>query len=429
MLRTLESLVLLVRVAHKSLVILLKLVLFFIFLSCIFFQICVNGLPDESVLMMRDKNLEVNIFFNGSYIWEAVEKINAIHLNPNVDILARLRYFAIGNHSIELDMLKTVFALADSDILSKTDRLSFTLYPKGNFTFIQTWKFKNYVGSSDFGIVSGIYQVRYDLYYRVDGHSRVLKSVPFYVRFSGNPITSVVGAASTVAVATAGISTFGLVNSMRKSIQLEVDRSIESTKVSPTEKLMGYYKGKSYKSVQDEVSKVAFGYATKLSRGVKCPQCDKDWPEDHIVCPNCNLTWEEAQELYSRSLMVKSLNACKELVNSVSGMSLGNIANDLGEGITPTADIISVLTFSGLTLVQPRVANSWRKKTRNLVFAGIRTSIFSLFWIQACGIDVISLTMLIIALLSGILLSMLVNLVLGNNIKEKVKTFWEKNYR
>jgi len=390
-------------------------------------QISVNGQPDESALTIKDENLEVNIVFNGSYIGEAAEKFNAIQLNPNVDILARLRYFGIGNHSIELDVIKTVFALAETDILSKTDRLDFTLYPGSNFSFIQTWKFRNYVGSSDFGIVSGIYQVRYDLHYKLDGNSRVLKTVPFYVRFSGNPITSVVGASSTVAVATAGISTLGLVNSMRKSIQLEVDRSIESTKVSPTEKLMGYYKGKSYKSVQDEVSKAAFGYATKSWRGVKCPQCENDWPEDHEACPNCNMSREEALALYSKSLMNKSLNACKEVVDSVSGMSLSSIANNLGEGITPTTDIISVLTFSGLTLVQPRVAKSWRKKTRNLVFAGVRTTIFSLFWIQACGIEVISLTMLIIALLSGMLLPMLINTVLGNNIKEKVKIFWEKN--
>jgi hypothetical protein len=413
------------RDVRENSLVLLKLALSLLFLSCILIPIRVNGLPDESILTIKDENLEVNIIFNGSSIGEAVEKNNAILLNPDVDILARLEYLGIGNSSIELDKLKTVFALAETDALSKTDILDFTLYPRSNFTFIQTWEFKNYIGTDDIGIISGIYQVRYDLHYEVDGHSKVLRTVPFYVRFSGNPITSVVGAASTVAVATAGISTLGLANTMRKSIQQEVDRSIESTKVSPTEKLMGYYKGKSYKSVQNEVSNAAFGYATKLWRGDKCPQCDMDWPEGQEACPNCSLTREEAQELYSKSLVNKSLNACKEVVDSVSGLSLSSIADSLGEGVTPTTSIISVLTFSGLTLVQPRVAKSWKKKTRNLVFSGVRTTLFSLLWIQACGVDVISLTILVLTLLSGMLLPMLISMVLGNNIKEKVKNFWE----
>ena len=411
--------------ARKFVVPFFGLILIFIILLCTFIQISVIGLPDQSVLTIKDENFEVFIDFDGINIREAAEESNAILLDPDVDVLARLEYLVVGNYSIEVDKLKTVFSLADFDAWSKIDRLDFTLYPGGNFTFVQTWKFKNYIGSRNIGIVSGIYQVRYDLYYRVEGYSKVIKSVPFYVRFSGNPITSVFGVAATVGVAHAGISILGLVNSMRKSIQLEVDRSIESTKVSPTKKLMGYYKGKSYKSVQDEVSNVAFRYATKLWRGDKCPQCGTDWPEGHKACPSCHLTLEEAQELYSKLLRDKSLNACREVVDSVSGLSLSSIANNLGEGVTPTTDIISVLTFSGLALVQPRVAKSWGKKTGSLVFTGLRTTVFSLFWVQACGVEEISLTMLVIAVISGTLLPMLIGKVLGNNIKEKAKIFWE----
>jgi hypothetical protein len=212
---------------------------------------------------------------------------------------------------------------------------------------------------------------------------------------------------------------------MVKSVQLEVEKSIENTNISPTDKLVGYYKGKSYKMVQDEVSNAAFRFAAKLWKGDKCLQCGEDWPEGYESCPSCNISLEEAQKIYSKSLGEKSLNASKEVVDSVSGLSLKGIADSLGEGVIPTTSIVSVLTFSGLTLLQPRVSKSWKMRTRKIIFTGLRTTLFSLFWIQACGIGTVSLYMLVIAILSGLLLPILISRILGNNINDRIKKFWE----
>jgi hypothetical protein len=401
----------------------MRFLLIFIFL-CIFFNYYVIGLPDQLVLAFHDDDFDVLINFDGKNVLDSLDESDAISLDPDVDVLARLEYLVESNRSVEVEKLKTVFSLADVDAVSKTNELGFTLSPGENFTFIQTWKFKNYVWFRNIGLISGVYRVRYDLYYSSNGVSKVLKGIPFYVRFSGNPITSVFGAMATIALTQAGVSLLGLVNSMRKSIEMEVNKAIESTKVSPTEKLKGYYKGMSYRKVQNEVSKIAYGHATNLLRGDQCPQCGTKWLEDQDKCINCQLTLEEARDIYSKSLGDRSLKASKEVVDSVSGLSLSNIAHRLGEGVVPTTSIISVLIFSGLAIAQPRVAKSWAVKTRKLVFTGLRTTLFSLFWIQACGIATVSLVMLIIAILSGFFIPFVISKVLGSNIKTKVSEFW-----
>jgi hypothetical protein len=160
-------------------------------------------------------------------------------------------------------------------------------------------------------------------------------------------------------------------------------------------------------------------------RSEKCPKCKVDWPKDSEQCPNCDLTLKEAEELYAESLAKKALNTSKEVVESVDGLSLSDIASSLGEGITPAIDIIEIITFSGLALIQPRVSKTWSKKTRSLIFTGLQTTIYSLFWFQAVGVGTVSLTMLVIAILSGIFLPIIFGKVLGDNIKEKVRVFWD----
>ena len=207
---------------------------------------------------------------------------------------------------------------------------------------------------------------------------------------------------------------------------MELKNSIGETKVSPTEKLMGYYRGKSYLLGQAEVSKLLFGYASSLWSRENCPQCGEDWPKDNDACPACLITADKAKEIYSTSLVEKSITVIKEVVDSVSGLSLKGIADKIGEGETPTTSIVSVVTFSGLTLVQPRVSKNWSKKQRSLIFTGLRTSIYALFWVQACGVGVVSLSALIIAVLSGFLIPLIISRVTGNGLKAKISEFWKE---
>lgn len=382
---------------------------------------------DQSILTISDQNLEILIDVEGGNMNDAVHESNPIivDLSDGVDI--RLQYSVLNISELYIDRLKTVFVFADLDALSQTDELDFTLHPEDNFTYIQTWQFNNYLGIENFGLISGVYKVRYDLYYSVSNENKILSGTPFYVKFSGNPFTSVPSIVTTVAVLHAGVSVVSLVNTMRGSIKQEADKSIEATKVSPTKKLIGYYRGSTYSRLQAEVSKSAFEYAINLRRGGKCPQCNSEWPENQDTCSNCQITFEEAVELYSKTLSEKSLRAAKEVVDSVSGLSLSNIAMKLGEGVVPATSIISVLTFSGLTLIQPRIAKSWQEKTRKLVFRGLRIAIYSLFWIQATGIDTLSITTLVIVILSGFILPTIFSTILRFNIIGKVRNFWASN--
>jgi hypothetical protein len=382
---------------------------------------------DQSKLTIGDRYLEVIIDVEGGNIKEAVHEDNPIIIDPNDGVNIRLHYSALNISGVDIDRQKTVFLFADLDVLSQSDKLDFTLNPDDNFTYVQTWKFKNFIGNENIELISGTYKVRYDLYYSVSNENRILRGTPFYVKFSGNPLTSVPSVMTTIAVVSSGVSLIGLANAMRSSTTQEVGKSIEATKVSPTKKLIGYYKGSTYSRIQAEVSKSAYAYAIKLLRGGKCPQCNSEWPENQDKCLDCQITFEEAVELYSKTLSEKSLNVAKEVVDSVSGLSLSSIARSLGEGIVPTTSIISVLTFSGLTLVQPRLAKSWQDKTRKLVFRGLRIAIYSLFWIQATGIDTLSITTLVIVILSGFILPTIFSTILGFNIKEKVQNFWASN--
>jgi hypothetical protein len=136
-----------------------------------------------------------------------------------------------GNHSIEVSYLKTVFIVAGIDATSQTDIIDVTLSSGDNITFVQTWKFDNFVGHENIALISGVYELRYDLYYSVEGQDNVIKGLPFYVEFDASPLTSVFGVVSTISVAATGISFIGLAKSLRSSIDLELGNSIGETKV------------------------------------------------------------------------------------------------------------------------------------------------------------------------------------------------------
>lgn len=375
---------------------------------------------------MQDEYLHANIVMDGINVTQALDKRHAIQIDPNNGVISKIEYLVTGNHSLEASHLKTVFVIADLDVTSQTDNVDATLSPGDNFTFVQTWKFNNYIGHEKIALITGIYKIRYDLYYSVEGQGNVIKGLPFYVQFDANPLTSVFGVVSTIALVTTGFSFIQLATSLRGSINLELENSIGETLVSPSEKLKGYYKGKAYSMTQAEVSRQLYGYASSLWENEKCPKCEVDWPKDKKECPNCQLTTEEAKELFTTSLVEKSINAIKEVVDSVSGLSLKGIADRMDEGVMPTSSIISVATFSGLTLVKPRVSKNWSKKQRKLIFTGISTSIYALFWVQACGFGVVSIITLIVAVLSGFLIPLIIGRITGNGLKEKVNEFWEK---
>jgi len=375
---------------------------------------------------IQDEFLQTNILMDGKNVTEILDQDNAFLIDPNTGVIAKIEYLVKGNHSVKINHLKTVFIVVDIDATSQTDIIDVTLSSGDNFTFVQTWKFNNYVGHENIALITGVYELRYDLYYSVEGQNKVLKGSPFYVEFDASPLSSVFGVMSTIAFAATSFSFIGLANSLRTSIDLELENSIGETKVSPTEKLKGYYRGKSYSMAQAEISNLVFGYASSLWDREKCPHCEADWPKEKEECPSCFLSNEDAKELYSSSLVEKSLFAIKEVVDSVSGLSLKGIADKIGEGETPTTSIVSVVTFSGLTMVQPRVSKNWSKKQRSLIFTGLRTSIYSLFWVQACGLGVVSISALIIALLSGFLIPMIIGRITGNGLKAKIGEFWEK---
>jgi hypothetical protein len=238
-------------------------------------------------------------------------------------------------------------------------------------------------------------------------------------------LETVTGAAATIAVASSGISLLWVANSIRKVSLIEFEASMDSSFVAPSNKLLSFYRGKSYKSVQNEISNAVYRQATSW-KGDKCPLCSTVWPENGDNCIKCQISIEEAQQHYLKALEDKSLKTSKEIVDSVSGLSLFEIAQNLGEGVIPATSIISVLTFAGLSLVEPRVSNRMSKKTRRLIFTSLSTALLSIFWIQAVGIEVVSLTMLLIAILTGTIPALLIRRALELNLKKKISNYFNR---
>jgi hypothetical protein len=373
-----------------------------------------------------DKYLNAKIVMNGVNVTDAFNKDNAILIDPNNGAIAKIEYSITGNNSVEVRQLKTIFIFSDIDTISQTDNIDVFLPPGSNFIYIQTWKFNNHVVNENFDFISGIYKIRYDLYYSVEDQPKIIKSEPFYIKLDASPLLSVFGIISTVALASSGLSFIKQAKTLKNTISLELENSIGETRVSPTGKLKGYYRGKAYSIAQSELSNQLFGYASNLWTSERCPQCEEDLPKEFQKCPSCHITAEEAKELFTKSLVEKSLTAIKEIVDSVSGLSLKGIADKINEGITPTSNIISVVTFSGLTLIKPRVSKNWSQKQRKLIFTGLSSSIYALFWVQACGIGVISMTAMSIAILSGIIISIIINRITEYGLKAKINEYWDQ---
>jgi hypothetical protein len=279
-------------------------------------------------------------------------------------------------------------------------------------------------------LVSGIYKFRYSIEYTTNNTTnntiKKIQGDPFYLKIEGNPLGTVTGAAATIAVATSGLSLFWVGNSIRKiSPMEELKDSIDASYIAPTKKLLSFYKGRTYKSIQNEISNALYNQAS-LWKGDKCPACNVDWLENINHCINCQISFEEAQQLFSQAFEEKSLKTIKEIVDSVSGLSLYGITQSFGEGVIPTTSIVSVLTSSGLTLVKPRVSHRMSEKTRRLVFTSLSTALLSILWIQAVGIEVVSLTMLLIAILTGTIPAMLIRRALELNLKKKVSNYFNQ---
>jgi hypothetical protein len=412
--------------SRKRLIIFLGFFLFFITLFSIYSDFNIFGASNQMSWTIVDDNLEVYIVVEGVNVKEADNRIEAILIDPNGVVNAYAEITSIADNPIELDELKIAFIWANLDAFTNIQKLNSTIHPGSTLSANRTFVIEDYLSLEDLLFISGIYKFRYNIEYTVNNSTTQMKGDPFYMKIIGNPLETVTGAVATIAVASSGLSLLWVANSIRKVSPIELKASIDSSYAAPTNKLLSFYRGRSYKSVQNEISNAVYRQATSW-KGDICPLCGTVWPENSNNCLKCEISIEEAQKLYSKALEDKSLKTSKEIVDSVSGLSLYNITQNLGEGVIPTTSIISVLTSAGLTLVEPRVSHRMSKKTRRLIFTSLSTALLSILWIQAVGIEVVSLTMLLIAILTGTIPAMLIRRALELNLKKKISNFFNQN--
>ena len=400
----------------------------FVFLCIIFilglsFQLNNYGHAEDT----HDNNeiFPISIVLDGYDISEAVDKSRAILIDPEKGVLVNLNCSLISDDTVSLDDLKITFRIADFDIFSKEQDINLVLKPGDDVSIFQVWTFGVNMSVGDFDLLGGIYQIRYDLHYTINSTDKILEGEPFYIQISENPLATVSGLISTATVAVGGLSVISMVSSMIKSVPMEVSRAIESTLISPSNQLKGTYQANLTKGIQDQVSQSAFSYV-KSEGFEKCPKCDTDWPKNNSKCPNCNISLSEAEELAVQNLSSKSMNTCKELVDSASALSVGEIALKLGQGITPTSSIIYVLTYAGFAFTKPRLGKSWNEKTRKLIVRLLETGLFMIFWIQAAGVDTISLNMMIIGLLTAAIPGIVISKIVEGMILAKAKLTYKK---
>jgi hypothetical protein len=390
------------------------LVLIFISLSIHF---CAAS--NSTTWTLIDENLEVTIVIEGINIKEANNRIDAILIDPNGELQANINIKSLSDTPIDLEEFKVSALWADIKVFSSTENLETTLHPNSTLIATQTFDLNDYIVLEDTSMISGIYKFRYDLEYTKNSDSEKIVGNQFYMKIDGNPLLTVTGAASTVAVVTSAVSLIWLGNTIRTSASLDLRESIDSSFAAPTNKLLGFYKGKAYKSVQNEIVSAIYGRVVTWRRQ-KCPKCKAIWPEGEEVCPECGITLEEAEQLFNESLENKCTEACKELVDSVSGKSVYSISESLADDIIPATSILSVLTNSGLSLIKPRVSTRMSKKTQRLVFTSLSTAIVTVLWVQSIGLEAISLTMLVIALLTGTIPALIIRRTLQLGIKQKI---------
>jgi len=399
---------------------------FLIAFCSIFSLSIIFGATNQTTWTIIDDNLEVYIVVEGVNIKEADNRIDSILIDSDGLITASAEIASTAETPIELEELNIAFIWANLDAYTNIQKLDSTLHPGNTLSVNQTYMVGDYLGFKEAPLVSGIYKFRYSIEYTVNNSTRQMEGDPFYLKIECNPLVTVTGAAATIAVASSGLSLFWVGNSIRKiSPMEELKDSIDSSYIAPTKKLLSFYKGRTYKSIQNEISNALYKQASSW-KGDKCPACCTEWPENINSCIKCQISFEEAQQLYAQALEDRYLKTSKEIVDSVSGLSLYSITNSLGEGVVPTTSIISVLTSSGLTLVQPRVSHRMSEKTRRLVFTSLSTALLSILWIQAVGIEVVSLTMLLIAILTGTIPAMLIRRALELDLKKKIINYFNQ---
>lgn len=205
------------------------------------------------------------------------------------------------------------------------------------------------------------------------------------------------------------------------------EKGVANSGVSPTDKLKGYYKAKTLNKLQSEISSRVFSFIQDRRGEELCPSCGSEWLQEEESCPGCGLSLSEALEDYSERLEERCLGACEEMTTAVSGYSVKGLAEKLSQGTPATTSIVSLLAWSGLALAKPRVGKSLSPPTRKLVFTGLSITIFSLFWVQACGITPVSLFWLVVAVLTGTFLPMLVSKILEKHVYNRINNFWRNS--
>ena len=400
-----------------------------LFFSLMFFlalSLCLDSNVYAGEPFIHDNDIfQISVILDGYDITDALEKGSAIIIDPEKGVIVNVNCTLISEVPVTLDYLKITFRVAGYDLISEKQDLDLILNPDDDVSIFQTWTFGINMSIGGYDLLGGIYEVRYDLHYSIESVDEVLMGVPFYIQISENPISTVAGIASSASVAVAGISVISIVSSMAKSVPLEVTKAIESTLISPSSQLRGTYESNLTKSVQDQVSNAAFSYIKKEGFE-KCPNCHTEWQKEKKTCSNCNITLNEAAELCTQDLSNKSMNACKELVDSASALSVSEIALKIGQGVTPTSSIIYVLTYAGFAFTKPRLGKSWSEKTRKLIVRLIETALFVFFWIQAAGIDTISVSMMVIGLLTAAIPGIIISKFLEGMILAKAKLGYKK---
>ena len=373
--------------------------------------------------LIQDDFVQIYLELDGKNILNATNKETAIEIHPSGEVYGLINISSKVNDTINVDSMVIGFIFLDNQIFSRDKVINTTIQPGTEITVHQTFTFQDVLDVEALDFVSGIYQLKYNIQYSIGNIQYNIESPHFYMKIIGNPLTSVTGLATTAAVAYAGLSTANLVNSMRKSIPLEVLHSVDNTFFQATKKLTGFYEGKFAKALQNEVSNSAATYS-KAWKGGKCPSCEALWPVGDPSCPACSLSQEKAQEMYAKALEEKSLMVCKEVVDSANALSVYKIAEKVGTGIVPTTSIISVLLKSGLCIAAPRVGKSWNEKTRKLIVKSLSNAITAVLWIQAVGYDVISVSMLVMALLTATIPALIISKIIENIIKERSRLQW-----
>jgi hypothetical protein len=240
-----------------------------------------------------------------------------------------------------------------------------------------------------------------------------------------NPLITITGIVTTAGVASAG---YYLYQSSRlvKHIQTgPIYNPIDSSNLFPTDELLNFLRGEYADRLQTEFGQKLIENAKQMWKKHKCPSCETSWSLAKKICAGCGISLELAEEIFSKKFVENALNVGEELSNSVSGLQLFQISKGIGQGLDTTTDIVSFLAVSGLGIIEPRLGNKMNETTRTLLFTGVYIVFVSFFWIQAMGIQSMTLLTLILGIIAGVLLPLLISRYIKNRARTKIINFWE----